>query len=126
VLFLKKIILFACLSIGENNINISQSLHAETAAFQKLPVNIKKIINIDILVIRMSKSNTKMSCSLPCLECVSYMKNILPTRGYKLKKIYYSNTEGEIDKTTLKKINEDTDKQHMTKLMKNSKSLNKN
>lgn len=114
------VILFDPISISENNLNITHSFHAEVSALNKLPFNLKKKkINIDILVIRVSKANNKMSNSMPCLSCLGYMNHTIPFRGYKIKKIYYSNSEGNIEETTLNQMIMDDNKHHITKFMKN-------
>tara|TARA_Y100000389_G_scaffold186336_1_gene206595 strand:+ start:1730 stop:2104 length:375 start_codon:yes stop_codon:yes gene_type:complete len=117
VQFLNIIILFDPLVISENNLDISNSYHAEVSALNKLPFNSrKKKINIDLVVIRVSRANTKMSCSMPCIGCINYMLNVIPIRGYRIKKIFYSTDEGEMKETTLNELM--NNKKHITKLMK--------
>jgi hypothetical protein len=113
-------ILFDPISISENNLDIKHSFHAEVSALNKLPFNLKKKkINIDILVIRVSRANNKMSNSMPCISCLGYMINTIPLRGYRIKKIFYSNSDGEIEQTTLNQMIMDENKHHITKLMRN-------
>ena len=65
-----------------------------------------------------------MSNSMPCLACLNYMINVIPMRGYRIKKIYYSTQEGSIEEKSLNDMISNNKNHHMTKLMKN-KSLNK-
>ena len=101
------------LSYGVNTMGDSKGLqpgiHAEHDAIRKLiPLRRnKKLVNINILVIRLSGKN-KLQSSKPCINCINMMK-ILPIKlGYKIQNIYYSNENGEIIKTSLTSLdNED-------------------
>ena len=111
----------ACVLQGKQNIlNFAENItgdiegntpgiHAEHNALLKLkPLNKKKrLTQINLLVIRVSKTN-KIQSSKPCWNCILNMKSIPEKKGYKLKLIYYSDGNGNIIKTTLNKLqNED-------------------
>lgn len=84
-------------------------IHAEHDAILKLkPVNYKRrLININMLIIRISKRN-KIQSSKPCINCIQKLNYLPEKKGYKIKNIYYSNDYGELVKTNLYKLeNED-------------------
>jgi cytidine deaminase len=83
-----------------NNPNMP-SIHAEHDAINKLPYSRKKQ-EINMLVIRFS--DKKLSMSKPCKKCINMMINLFPKKGYIIKKIYYSDQNGEITKTKLDKL----------------------
>jgi hypothetical protein len=80
-------------------------IHAEHDAILKLkPIKYKKhLINVNILVIRISKRN-KLQISKPCINCIQKMKSIPETKGYRIKNVYYSNDNGMIVKSNLYKL----------------------
>jgi cytidine deaminase len=97
------------LSIGINYYPIKNSneqnkktIHAECDAINKLP-NVRKKQVINILVIRLSKNN-KLGMSQPCNSCVKMLSNIPQKKGYNIKNIYYSDSNNNIIKTTLTKL----------------------
>ena len=101
------------LSYGVNTMGDSKGLqpgiHAEHDAIRKLiPLRRnKKLVNINILVIRLSGKN-KLQSSKPCINCINMMKTLPIKLGYKIQNIYYSNENGEIIKTSLASLdNED-------------------
>lgn len=110
------------LSIGINKIGDTEKntrgIHAETDAITKLiPLrNKKKLENIDILVIRVSPTN-KIQSSKPCYHCIEMFKKLPKKRGYHIKDIYYSNTYGEIVKTTLRDL--DNEEKHISQHYRN-------
>lgn len=77
-------------------------IHAEHNALSKLkPIKYKKRLEqINILVIRLSKTN-KIQSSKPCNNCIKIMEIIPEKKGYKLQNIYYSDDKGNIIKTSL-------------------------
>ena len=93
----------------------SSSIHAEHDAIRKLKplIRKRKLEPIHILVIRISGKN-KIQSSKPCAKCIKTMSVLPQTMGYKLKNIYYSNTDGEIIKTNLHKLT--TSDQHYSKM----------
>ena len=92
------------LSYGQNhyanNPNMP-SIHAEHDAINKLPFS-RKIQEVNILVVRFS--DKKLSMSKPCQKCVRMMYEVFPKKGYIIKKIYYSDQNGNITKTKLDKL----------------------
>ena len=91
------------------------SIHAEDMAIDKLPhINCKRRKKINILVIRITSSSNsekyKLVNSQPCKNCVEKMSYI---QGYKVKKIYYSNENGEIVCCKLRDLANKS--QHITK-----------
>lgn len=68
------------------------SIHAEIDSVQNLPQRPKnkKIKNLNMLVIKVSKKTHALSMSKPCIRCIDellYMPNLY---RYKINKIYYS------------------------------------
>jgi cytidine deaminase len=97
------------LSIGINYYPVRNSneikkktIHAECDAINKLP-NIKKKTAINILVIRLTKNN-KLGMSQPCNNCVKMLSSMPTKKGYVIKHIYYSDSNNNIIKTTLTKL----------------------
>jgi hypothetical protein len=80
-------------------------IHAEHDAILKLkPINYKRrLININILIIRMSRMN-KIQNSKPCVNCIQKLKYLPLKKGYKIKNVYYSDDNGDIIKTNLTKL----------------------
>lgn len=110
------------LSYGVNTINdkfsINNGIHAEHDAIRKLlPLKRKKRLeNINILVIRLSPKN-KLQSSKPCANCIKMMQ-VLPEKiGYKIQNVYYSDSNENIIKTTLMKL--DNDEKHYTRYYRN-------
>ena len=83
-------------AIDDFQLKINGSEHAEDNAMRKLRLKkrSRKLIKIDILVIRVNNYD-QFCISKPCIHCCKKMA-LLPTRGYKINKIYYTNNEGEI------------------------------
>ena len=101
------------LSVGINHENPSSigTVHAERAAINKLPqrpIN-KKPMKVSILVIRFTSSG-KLGNSKCCHKCIFDLGTLPVLKGYKIKKVYYSNREGDIVKTNLKELNQDKNK----------------
>ena len=96
-----RILSFGTNMMGDINGTIP-GIHAEHNALTKLkPIKYKKKLEqINILVIRVSKTN-KIQSSKPCNNCIRIMELIPERKGYKIQNIYYSNEEGNIIKTTL-------------------------
>ena len=97
------------LSYGVNKMGdsdgIKAGIHAEYDAIRKLiPLNKRKNPkNVNILVIRISGKN-KLQSSKPCAKCIQTMKTLPLKLGYKITNIYYSNEEGNIQKTTIQDL----------------------
>lgn len=87
------------LSIGENKISCcgDRSTHAEMDAINKLITRKnKKIMRVNVLVIRTTKSFT-LGNSYPCALCIKYLYERALQKGYAIDKIYYSTAEGTIE-----------------------------
>ena len=78
------------------------STHAEVDAINKLvPLrNNSKLCKVSLMVIRVNRSGN-LSNSMPCTNCVNYMKTVAVKKGYKIKNIYYSTVDGKIDHAIL-------------------------
>jgi cytidine deaminase len=112
----QRILSFGINTMG-NSITNTTGIHAETDAISKLlPLRKKKLENIDILVIRISPTN-KIQSSKPCYHCIEMMKRYPMKRGYQIQHIYYSNTYGEIIKTTLREL--DNEEKHISQHYRN-------
>lgn len=81
----------------------------------KLKTKIKK--NISLIIIRLDKKG-KLCNSHPCEKCINYMVQIAKQRKYKIKNIYYSNNDGNIEHTTLAKL-DNLENKHISKRFKN-------
>ncbi len=109
------------LSFGVNKMGDSKGLqpgmHAEYDAIRKLiPLRRKKkLVNINILVIRVSGKN-KLQSSKPCVNCINTMKTLPQKLGYNIQNVFYSNDNGDIVKTTL--IQLDKEEKHYSRFYK--------
>lgn len=105
------------LSYGVNKMGDSDGLapgiHAEYDAIKKLiPLRKQKHLeSINLLVIRLSKKN-KLQSSKPCAICIDMMKTLPEKKGYKIQNIYYSDSNGDIIKTTLSNL--DNEEKHVS------------
>jgi len=99
---------------------IRPGIHAEHDAINKLqPLkNKKKLEPINLLVIRVSKTN-KIQSSKPCGNCIEKMKTLPIKKGYKIHDIYYSDSEGTIIKTSLESL--DAEEKHYSRYYKQRK-----
>ena len=99
-----RILSFGVNQMGDTHGNLP-GIHAECDAISKLiPLKPrKKLENINLLVIRLSTKN-KIQCSKPCYNCIETMKKLPPKIGYKINNIYYSDSTGNIVKTTIKTL----------------------
>lgn len=98
-------------------------IHAEHDAINRLkPIKRKKHLqNINILVIRVTKSN-KLQNSKPCANCIETMKHLPEKKGYKIKNIYYSNENEVIVKSSL--TNLEKEELHYSRFFRKNKKLN--
>lgn len=115
----KKGVILKELSYGVNYPN-----HAEHDAIENL--NKKRRIErkkrksctvVNMLVIRYNKTN-KLVNSKPCVHCIHKMINIPIKHGYKIKYVYYSDTDRIIVKKKLTDLLKDPN-MHMTKRYRN-------
>jgi len=74
---------------------VGNSTHAEVHAINNLPSTTKKT-NIDIYIIRIDRNGDR-KYSKPCSNCYNFMKTVLQSRGYYLKKIFYSISNDEFE-----------------------------
>ena len=89
-------------------LNVYRQIHAEEEAIDKLRFNnSNKLIKIDILVVRISKDSNsekyKLLNSKPCALCIYNLNNV-QSKGYKIRWVYYSDNNGNIQKEKLKNI----------------------
>lgn len=89
--------------------------HAEFNAIQNLlPLPIKKHLKkINILVIKTTHTG-KIGISKPCIKCIIDMCILPPKRGYQIKNVFYSDTDGNIHCQTLKQLL-NSDDHHITR-----------
>src|SRR5437868_4678896 len=76
--------------------------HAEMDLIKKIKYKIKTgqiTKNFDIIVINVSRQHY-LKNSKPCLNCINQMINFNKKSKYKIKHIYYSNSNGDIQKTS--------------------------
>ncbi len=121
-----KILSFGVNQIADSNF-IIPGIHAEIDAINKLqPLkNKKKLEPISIFVIRLSQKNNLQS-SKPCENCIENMKIYPIKKGYKIQNIYYSNSEGNIIKTSLRNL--DNEEKHYSAFYRKKckQNVNKN
>jgi len=94
-----------------DNVRSEGTVHAEINAINNLiphSAHKKHQIKIDLLVIRTSNTG-KIGMSKPCIKCIIDLSVLPQKKGYSLKNIYYSNSNGEIVKTNLKTLIETKD-----------------
>lgn len=109
------------LSYGVNKMGdingLQQGIHAEYDAIRKLcPLKRKKkLVNVNILVIRISGKN-KLQSSKPCAICINTMKQLPPKLGYNIQNVFYSNETGIILKTSLTQL--DNEEKHYSRFYK--------
>ena len=76
-----------------------------------------------MLVIRLSKKNNLQS-SKPCVNCINTMKILPPKKGYIIQYIYYSDSEGNIIKTTLDNL--ELEEKHYSRFYRRNKNIKNN
>jgi len=89
-----------------DNTRSDTTIHAEINAINNLvrrSAYKKHLTKIDLLVIRTSKTG-KLGMSKPCIKCIIDLSTMPQKKGYVIKNIYYSNSEGIIIKTNLKSL----------------------
>jgi deoxycytidylate deaminase len=105
------------LSTGINHIMADMtSIHAEQDAIQKLKTNKGRNIKIDLTVIRYNNKN-ELCESKPCINCLSSMYIDCIRKGYLIKNVYYSTSEGIVVKNKLSRLI-NTPVQHFTDFFK--------
>jgi hypothetical protein len=103
--------------VNSNNI----SKHAEMNAVDKLrgnksinKNNKKKSINIFI-----GKDECKLS--KPCINCINYIVDITVYKMYKIKNVYYTDSDGKINKTKVSKLC--SGEKHVSKFYKENNNM---
>lgn len=84
---------------------VRPSIHAEHNAIDKLPClrRNRNPVNINLLVVRMSRTG-KLGSSKPCINCIQTMTTLPLKKGYKIQYVYYSDRDGNIIETTIRKL----------------------
>jgi cytidine deaminase len=116
-----KILSYGFNKMGDSD-GLQKGIHAEYDAIRKLlPLKRKKrLINVNILVIRISGKN-KLQSSKPCAHCIETMKSLPPNLGYNIKNVFYSNENGDIVKSSLKEL--DNEEKHYSRFYKRNKTI---
>lgn len=83
-----------------NKNNYYESLHAEIDSMNKLSINKKnKMIKINVFVFRISRSKKQnLMLAKPCQACYKGLYLIAKQKNYKIKNIYFTNNDGNIEK----------------------------
>lgn len=93
-------------------------VHAEEEALLKLKTNTKRVKTaINVVVIRVSTTN-RLQPSKPCANCIKKMRELSDKKGYKIRKILYSDKDNNLVKTTLETLEKEENK-HITKYYRN-------
>ncbi len=103
-------------------INNIKTIHAEHDAINKLPTNNKRLKSVNILVIRISNTGI-LGMSKPCENCIKLMNTLPQQKGYKINKVFYSDSFGIIIKTTLNKLMNENNN-HVSKFYKRLENIN--
>jgi len=78
--------------------------HSEMDAFLKLKMNnSSKLISIDVYVIRVNKIG-ELRSSRPCNKCCKFMKFIAAQRGYRIKRVVYPDSDGNLVRMTFDEL----------------------
>lgn len=101
---------------------IHAGIHAEIDAINKLPTirNKHKHKQINLFITRLSIT-CRMLNSKPCNNCIKQMKYLTYLKGYNIKRIYYSDDNGNIIQTKLTNLEADVQfySSHYKKNMQN-------
>jgi cytidine deaminase len=113
IIFTKKRGVICPLSYGENQIRGKSSIHAEVNAIEKLPSRKDgRLLKVSLLVFRVTKSG-KYTMSKPCMHCIEKM-NQTCARNYKIFSVYYTNKDGDFEKSSLNQLSNEPEK-HVSK-----------
>ena len=85
---------------GINYYNIDgkgKSIHAEMDAINNLKHSYKEK-KVDLFVFRTNKCGNTLSMSKPCCNCMNNMHYGMERKGYKLRRIYYIDFQGNLCK----------------------------
>lgn len=97
-----KILSYGINQIGDKD-GLQPGIHAEIDGLTKLtPLNTnrKRLIHINLIVVRISKKN-KLQSSKPCIKCINALIYNSKKKGYHIKHIYYSDHNNNIIKSNL-------------------------
>jgi len=95
---------FNILSRGINYLSSNKSVHAENDAIHRLkPRKHKKKKKINMLIIRTTKLG-KLGSSQPCYHCTLQLMDLIPSLGYKLNYIIYTNKDETMTKIKFNKF----------------------
>lgn len=85
--------------------------HAEMDAIKKLCKNnkIKLKRHLTLIVIRLDNEGNLRN-STPCNKCIDYIQQFNNKRQHKIKHIYYSNADGNIEFSTINKLDTNNNK----------------
>ena len=87
---------------------LEPTIHAEIDVLSKLPtIKNKKLTHINILVVRFTKYR-QIVASKPCHDCVNTMNKLPESKGYKLHRIYYSDSYGNVVRTNLRDLKKES------------------
>jgi len=109
------------IALGNNNYKIDGScIHAEEDACDNLKTKPRQrtLEPVNLLVIRISTTGKIMS-SLPCIHCRKTMAQFPMQKGYKIIRVYYSTSTGDIEFKTLTHLLE-MDENYMTSFYRHS------
>lgn len=96
--------------------------HAETDAISKLPRRRgRHIKKIDIIVLRLTPSGDHATYSKPCSNCIKHMIHI-SKYNYRVRYVWYTDYNGDIIRTTLDMLNNDTEKYDSCRFRRKKKS----
>ena len=70
-------------------------IHAEVDCVTRLK-KCKKVTPINLVVFRTNNKGDSLMMSKPCENCLRTIESTLKYKNYKLKKIYYTDHEGNI------------------------------
>lgn len=116
------------MSYGENHYKPAEScfksIHAEDHAIRKLVTlpKQKKLKKVDMLVIRVSKTGV-MGNSKPCAHCIHLLAHQLPSKGYMLSRVFFSNDKGVIESHKFNDLYYEED-QHISRYYKERSQKN--
>ena len=94
--------MFYAFGVNQYNINLKASednkdcIHAEVDCIQKLKKS-QKPQPLNIIVFRTNNKGDKLMMAKPCINCENCINFTLKRKNYILKKIYYTNDDGNIN-----------------------------
>ena len=103
------------LSYGFNYSGDNGGVHAEHDAINNLKPNRRanmhksrnRLQSVTLLIVRFSRTN-KIYNSKPCANCIQNMIGLPERKGYRIRNVYYSNDNGEIIKSDLHMLQNET------------------